>query len=227
MDSRAKRIVVPIAALTASLVLVKLGPSTIGMAVSSADGATKVTAGSGPAPLTASVILAALYLWNLKQHGEANAAFERAAPGRRLLGFVLDFYQSIIIFSPWIALVPLIIEAQRTGTFKWTFQRSYLESADSPIAIFCALSGMAMLLLYFAFPLTRGRVPPGTSLMRLKVRYESNRTPTIAAAIVRSLLGFISLALGFVTLIVAWSRTDRRVLHDLITESYVEKRMVP
>jgi uncharacterized RDD family membrane protein YckC len=68
-----------------------------------------------------------------------------------------------------VALVPLWLEAARTGHFTWHFQRDYAVSTDGVFALPSVLGFLALMVLYFVFPLTRGKQTVGCFIMRLKV----------------------------------------------------------
>ena len=113
---------------------------------------------------------------------------------RRIVAFLIDFWFSLSILSAVGAVVPLLLEAGRTGHFEWHFQRNYSANTDGFAALWSLLS-MAMLIIYFAFPLTRGRQTVGCFIMRVKVAppFGKDGRFTFRAAIVRTFYAFVGL----------------------------------
>jgi hypothetical protein len=131
------------------------------------DGKTSVSAGSHPAMLLWSFVAVALFI--LLMVKEPNAVVEGVPAGkRRIFAFVIDFWFSLLTLSVAGSLVPLSLEAVRTGHFAWHFQRNHSVSTDA-LAVVSIPIFMALMLLYFAFPLTRGRQTVGYFIMRLRV----------------------------------------------------------
>ena len=87
---------------------------------------------------------------------------------RRFWAFVLDFFFSVAVLSSLMALAPLGLEAQRTGEFKWQFVRNYFAPLDWLGGLLIILE-LVILVLYFAYPLTKGRPTAGGYLLRLVV----------------------------------------------------------
>lgn len=132
------------------------------------DGKTRVWAGSNPVILIWDVFAVILFVTLMIR--KSNASFSGVpSRGRRILAFLIDFWFSLLATSGIGALVPLLLEAGRTGHFAWHFQRDYTVSSDPWIALPVSLSFMALMVLYFVFPLTRGKQTVGGFIMRLKV----------------------------------------------------------
>ncbi len=87
---------------------------------------------------------------------------------RRTAALFIDFWFSLATVSTVIALVPLWLEARRTGHFSWHFERDYAVGTDALVTPL-ALLVMAVMFLYFAFPLTKGKQTVGCFVMRLRV----------------------------------------------------------
>ncbi len=128
------------------------------------DGNTAISAGSHPAMLLWSAI--AIALFTLLMVRKPTGAVEGVPPRkRRIFAFVIDFWFSLLTLSTVGALLPLSIEAVRTGHFMWHFHRNYSVEGDS-LALVFSLLFMALMVLYFAFPLSRGRQTVGCFIMR-------------------------------------------------------------
>lgn len=129
------------------------------------DGKAKVSAGSSPAILMWDAF--ALILFVALMFRKSNTGFSGVpSRGRRILALLIDLWFSLLTISGIGALVPLLLEAGRTGHFAWHFQRDYAISSDGWIAL---PASMGLMVLYFVFPLTRGKQTVGGFIMRLKV----------------------------------------------------------
>lgn len=106
---------------------------------------------------------------------------------RRILAFVIDFVFGVTVLSSVGALIPLWIEAARTGHFAWYFHRSYSVSTDRFSAVSVLLL-MALMALYFVFPLTRGRQTLRCFIMRIRATppFGNEGRFTFRSAVVRT-----------------------------------------
>jgi uncharacterized RDD family membrane protein YckC len=158
------------------------------------DGKTAISAGSHPAMLLWSAIAIALFI--LLMVKEPNAVVEGIPTRkRRVFAFVIDFWFSLLTLAAVGALFPLAIEAARTDHFAWHFQRNFSVNTDG-LAALLSLLFMALMVLYFAFPLTRGRQTVGCFIMRLRVTppFGNEGCFTLRAALMRTFYAFVGLA---------------------------------
>src|SRR5271165_2007109 len=167
------------------------------------DGDTAISSGSHPAMLLWAAI--AIVLFILLMVREPNAMAEGVPTRkRRVFAFLVDFWFSLLAISTVGALIPLSIEALRTGRFVWHFQRNYSVNTDV-LSVLSSLLFMGLMVLYFAFPLTRGRQTVGYFIMRLKVTppFGDEGRFTFKAALMRTFYAFI----GFASLLARnWDR---------------------
>ncbi len=157
------------------------------------DGNTAVSAGSHPAVLLWAAFAIALFI--LLMVREPSAVAEGIPTRkRRVFAFMVDFWFSLLTLSAVGALIPLSLEAVRTGRFMWHFQRNYSANTDG-LAALLSLLFMALMVLYFAFPLTRGRQTVGCFIMRLRVTppFGDEGRFTLRAALMRTFYAFIGL----------------------------------
>jgi uncharacterized RDD family membrane protein YckC len=124
---------------------------------------------------------------------------------RRAVAFLIDFWFSVAILANVTALLPLWLEARRTGRFSWHFERDYAVGTDdllTPLVLFA----MALMFLYFVLPLTRGSQTVGCFIMRLKVTppFGDEGRFTFREALRRNGYGLWGLMTG------KWSRQDFR-----------------
>lgn len=130
-------------------------PQMIGYHAVTRDSASYVAAGSNPAAVVLSVMGIALFC--LLMNFEVRVGEYRSAPLQlRLAAFLLDMWFLFFVIGGVGSLFPLLLEARRTGTFRWHFERNYSEPTDDIQAalILLFLAGMVM---YFIWPLARRR----------------------------------------------------------------------
>jgi uncharacterized RDD family membrane protein YckC len=158
------------------------------------NGSTAVFAGSHPAMLLWTAIAIALFILLMVKRPNV-VAEDIPTLKRRVWAFVIDFWFSLLITSTVGALIPLWIEAVRTGHFTWHFQRNYSVNTDGLAAV-ASLLFMVLMVLYFAFPLTRGKQTVGCFIMRLRVTppFGDEGRFTLRAALTRTFYAFIGLA---------------------------------
>jgi uncharacterized RDD family membrane protein YckC len=132
------------------------------------NGITTVSAASSPVALTWSVL--GLSLFTLLMTTRQSAALAGVpAWWRRVVAFLIDFHFSAITLAGLSAIVPLAVEARRTGQFAWSYQRHYSAATDLAVDIPLVLLFMAALFLYFVIPLIKGRQTLGCFMMRTKI----------------------------------------------------------
>lgn len=132
------------------------------------DGTTTVSAGSHPAILLWSGISIALFS-ALMLRDRRIVTCGTPTIGRRAAAFAIDFWFSLLTLSSVMALLPLLLEASRTGHFAWHFRRDYAVATDGLFVVPSILVYMSLVFLYFAFPLMRGKQTLGCFIMRIKV----------------------------------------------------------
>ena len=131
------------------------------------DGASQVSAGSSPIFLTWSCIALILFMAMLNTRAEETAV-GIPSMARRWAAFFVDFWFSLTVLSSITGLVPLLIEGARTGHFVWQFSRDYSVATDELVGIPLVLLAMALMFLYFAWPLTKGKQTVGGFILRLR-----------------------------------------------------------
>ena len=86
------------------------------------DGKAAIAAGSHPAMLLWSAIAIAIFVL-LMVREPSGLAEGIPTRKRRICAFLIDFWFSLLTLSAVGAVVPLLLEAVRTGYFMWHFQR--------------------------------------------------------------------------------------------------------
>jgi uncharacterized RDD family membrane protein YckC len=158
------------------------------------DGNTSISAGSHPAELFwAAAAISLFVLLMLRKPSTITEGVPTVK--RRVLAFLIDSWFSLSVVSSVGALIPLWLEAMRTGHFVWQFHRTYSANSDG-LAALASLVFMALMVLYFAFPLTRGRQTVGYFIVGLRVAppFGNEGRFTFKAALLRTFYAFTGLA---------------------------------
>lgn len=165
--SGAIRVLVGVVVLSSFVWFFWFQKESVGYSAQVSDGAMRVSAGSSPAILLWSclgiVLFGILMKADLpKQIGE----FQIPSMSRRLCAFLLDFWFALFTLSGLFGILPVLLEARRTGVFQWHFQRDYVSTSDwfNVAAVFVF---MGAVLLYFALPLARRKQTVGCWVLRL------------------------------------------------------------
>jgi uncharacterized RDD family membrane protein YckC len=140
----------------------------VGFSETTSNGDSKVSAGSHPVMLIWVGLAAALYT-ALMVVNESTVTVGIASMKRRVVAFIIDFWFSLLGLSAIGALIPLGLEAVRTGHFSWAFERSYTVSTDTLVGLPLILITMGLMILYFVIPLTKGKQTVGCFVMGIKV----------------------------------------------------------
>jgi len=166
----------------------------VGGAMHSENGDYSISAGTHPAMLVWTAIAIVLFAVLMVRNPDA---VTKGVPSsrRRVLAFLVDFWFSGLILASTSALIPLWFEAQRTGHFGWQFQRDFAANMDD-LQWLSLLVSMVLMILYFAFPLTRGRQTVGYFLFRLKLAppFGAEGRFTIKTALVRTFYAFVGIS---------------------------------
>ena len=181
------------------------------------NGTTSISAGSHPGVLLWAVTAIALFaVVMVRKPSKVTEGVPTVK--RRILAFLIDFWFSLIVVSSVGALIPLWLEAMRTGHFVWQFHRNYSTPTDT-VAVLASLIFMVLMVLYFAFPLMRGRQTIGYFILRLKLAppFGVEGRFTLKAALVRTYY-----ALGGISIFRSWSRDEQgRTWYDRKTNTTV------
>ena len=127
---------------------------------------THVAGGSHPFAIVFSLAGLLLYIWILRAGIEVKAT-TKAPMWRRFGAFLIDFYFAGSTIAGLVGLIAIAVESNRTGAFHWHFQREYGVSLDRMFGIPLALAAMALIFLYFMYPLTKAKPTVGCYLLRI------------------------------------------------------------
>jgi hypothetical protein len=129
------------------------------------NGATRIYGGTTPAHVLAAIFGIALFciLMTIEVRVED---FQIPSIWRRFAAFLIDFYFSLFTLSSVGAIIPLLLEARRTGAFKWHFQRDHFVASDAvdTALVFVVMAGI---IFYFALPLAWRRQTVGCFILRI------------------------------------------------------------
>lgn len=135
---------------------------------------------------------------------------------RRFVAFWLDFMLAMFTVAPILGILPTLTEWGRTGVFEWSFERTAPAPGDMQLAtielVFCSVA----LVLYFAFPLIRGKPSPGACIVGYQVVPEHGTTLSFRKALLRTLLGFLAVCGGYLAPFVARDRKRGKFWLDIV-----------
>jgi hypothetical protein len=138
---------------------------TIGYVAKTKDGATSVSAGTSLGAIMVSLLFLTIYLVLVNHKLEVHNV--RIAPmWCRIFAFAIDFWFSLFTLSSLSGLIPLLLEAQRTGVFRWQFRRDYAATSDG-LEVVLVLVCLCALVAYFVLPLMKGSQTVGCWILRL------------------------------------------------------------
>ena len=176
-------------------------PQTGGLSVVTTNGQTSVTGGTTPMLIGMSILVWLLY-WIVLDGDEPFLAKKPAGVIRRFMAAFVDLFLAIFGLSGLSGIFPVLVEWRITGEFAWQIERDYARSSDS-ILLWSGLPLIfAGLVLYFAYPMTRGRTTIGEYLWGYRVLREGKpeHLPW-KRALARSLADFGALSSWPVTLL--------------------------
>src|SRR5579862_7454604 len=89
---------------------------------------------------------------------------------RRFIAYILDCYLVVFACSSILSLIPLYLEAKRTGHFAWSFERDYAVRTDYYTTFLLSLAALFGLFLYYTYPLLKGKQTVGSFIVRTRAR---------------------------------------------------------
>ncbi|HKM66989.1 MAG TPA: RDD family protein [Candidatus Acidoferrum sp.] len=134
----------------------------------SANGVQHIAAGTTPLALMLFIVGIFCFCALMRKEVRVNESqVAQVAPlWRRYIALLIDWWFCIFTFATLSATVPLILEARRTGTFLWSFDREYWVYSDwaGETLFFFAIAGIAA---YFVLPLANRRQTLGCWVLRI------------------------------------------------------------
>ncbi len=161
------RMLVSVALLSSFVWISWFQKESVGYSAHVTNGATRVSGGTSPAMLLWSAfgifLFAFLMTVNMPTHIEE---FQIPSMRRRFCAFLLDFWFAVVTLSGIFGILPVLLEAQRTGVFQWHFERDYGVASDW-VGVAAVFVFMGAMLLYFALPLARRKQTVGCWVLKL------------------------------------------------------------
>jgi hypothetical protein len=131
----------------------------IGMSMETVNGATNISAGTSLVAIITSIAMLAIYCLILSHRVEILGP-RIASIWRRAAAFVLDIWVMIFSMGALSGCCTVLLEAHRTGQFRWYFERDYAVATDG-FALALIFLSLAALVAYFLLPLIKGSVTVG------------------------------------------------------------------
>jgi uncharacterized RDD family membrane protein YckC len=131
----------------------------VGYSSETKNGVTHVVAGSSPSVVSLSIlgIIFFIFLMTREVHVETAQA---ASLRRRFVAFLFDCWFLLLTVVGVSSLLHLLLEAQRSGIFRWRYER---ESGIDPDGadVVLILVNLTVMFMYFVIPLARRRQTVG------------------------------------------------------------------
>ena len=138
---------------------------TLGWAGYSGNGVQHVSAGTTPAALVLALVGVAIVSLVAKRELHV-FDFQIAPLWRRYVAVLIDLWFFVFTYGALSAMIPLMLEARRTGAFQWAFERDYVVSADWLGGVL-VLTGLAAMVGYFVLTLANRRQTLGRWMVRI------------------------------------------------------------
>ena len=137
----------------------------VGYSSESKNGVTHVVAGSSPVVVTLSIlgVLLFILLMTRKVHVET---FQASSLPLRFVAFLFDCWFLLLTVVGTSSLLHLLLEAQRSGTFRWRYEQESVAASDGADTVLI-LVNLTLMFMYFVIPLARRRQTVGQWLFRL------------------------------------------------------------
>jgi uncharacterized RDD family membrane protein YckC len=131
----------------------------VGYSSETKNGVTHVVAGSSPSVVSLAIlgIIFFIFLMTREVHVETAQA---ASLRRRFVAFLFDCWFLLLTVVGVSSLLHLLLEAQRSGIFRWRYER---ESGIDPDGadVVLILVNLTVMFMYFVIPLARRRQTVG------------------------------------------------------------------
>ena len=131
----------------------------------SANGVQHIAASTSPLALVLFIVGVLCFCAVMRKEVRVTES-QVASLWRRYVALLIDWWFCIFTLATLSATVPLILEARRTGTFLWSFDRKYAVSSDwaGEALFFFTFVGIAA---YFVLPLANRRQTLGCWVLRI------------------------------------------------------------
>lgn len=141
-----------------------LQKNPVGFVSKTTNGVTHVVAGSSPAAVSLSILGIFLFIFVMTRQVRVET-FQASSLKRRFAAFIFDCWYLLLTVVGISSLLHLLLEAQRSGTFRWRYEIETGSSDGADAAI--VLINLTVIFMYFVMPLARRRQTVGQWLFRL------------------------------------------------------------
>jgi hypothetical protein len=138
---------------------------SIGYSSETKNGVTHVLAGSSPVVVLLSVLGLFLFIFLMTRKVQVDT-FQPSSLERRFVAFLFDCWFLMLTVIGASSLFHLLLEAQRSGTFHWSYEREYGVASDGVDTVLILIN-LTVMFMYFVIPLARCRQTVGQWLFRL------------------------------------------------------------
>ena len=137
----------------------------VGYSSETKNGVTHVVAGSSPVVVLLSIL--GIFLFTLLMTREARMeSFQASSLRRRFVAFLFDCWFLLLTVVGTSSLFHLLLEAWRSGTFRWRYEQESGGAPDAADAVLILIN-LTVMFMYFVIPLARRRQTVGQWLFRL------------------------------------------------------------
>jgi len=112
---------------------------------------TVVSSATHPVPLVWAAA-GICFFWILMRKEFREEPTACASLARRFLAFLVDLYLVVLVSGSVLVLIPLSVEARRTGHFEWSFDREYVVPTDAYVLLPLSLIGVLVLFFIMRIP---------------------------------------------------------------------------
>lgn len=166
---RVGRLIIGLAIVSSFVCLTYLGRGRVGFSYVHNGDKTVVSAATHPVLLVWAVAAISCH-WTLMRRGTHSERLGHVGLTRRFIAYIIDFYLVVFVCSSILTLIPLYLEAKRTGHFAWGFERDYAVRNDYYTALFLSQAALFGLFLYYTYPLLKGKQTVGSFILRTRAR---------------------------------------------------------
>jgi len=138
--------------------------SPVGFISETNNGVTHVVAGSSPVVVSLSILGIFLFIFVMTREVQVET-FQASSLKRRFAAFIFDCWYLLLTVVGLSSLLHLLLEAHRSGTFRWRYEIETGASDGADAAI--VLINLTVMFMYFVVPLARRRQTVGQWLFRL------------------------------------------------------------
>jgi RDD family len=137
----------------------------VGYSSETKNGVTRVVAGSSPFVVSLSVLGIIFFIFLMSRELRVGTS-QAASLRRRFVAFLFDCWFLLLTVVGVSSLLHLLLEAERSGTFRWRYEQESGIGPDGADAVLMLVNLTAM-FMYFVLPLARRRQTVGQWLFSL------------------------------------------------------------